>query len=184
MSKQQLVENYLICNLEKKYPLISSFEEFQAKIKSLLEVHEIKFKYQKRGCKRAGAAIYKINNQEKSYTIALDPDLGAKAQINIFIHELMHILLDHLVPKPQNKYYLTGPQKEFVVDFLAEYHTLQLTQTKPCDYADEFNRHNIQTYRNDWIRNARMNKKQLEIIEMQIEYGKELLVNYFEEEHV
>ncbi len=180
MLKGKLLSEYQNCRIvvddsEK----VSNFQQFYQQINPLLKLHEIDFKYQKQGCKRAGAAKLVRTNQIMKYTILIDSQIGECAKINVFIHELMHILLDHLVPKQENNYYLTGPQKEFVVDYLAEYHTKKLTGLSLQDYAHEYQRHRVESYRVDWIKNARINSKQIKIIELQINYGKELLDRYF-----
>ncbi len=183
MLKTKLLKQYEFCDEGANgITKIANFEQFYQQIIPLLRVHEIEFKYQKHGCKRAGAAKLIRSNQLMKYTILIDPQLGEFAKINVFIHELMHILLDHLLPKAENKFYLTGPQKEFVVDYLAEYHTKQLTGLCLSKYAHEYKRHRIESYRVDWIKNARINSKQIATIELQINYGKELLERYFKEQ--
>ncbi len=179
MTNLDLINKYANIPINTNHYQLASFSEFLIVIKPLIEIHKIEFKYQKRGCKRAGAAQIKKNNNYQKCTIFLDPEIGEFAKINVFIHELMHILLDHLIQKKENNYYLTGPQKEFVVDYLAEYHTYMLTGNYLQDYAAEYNRHRIISYRKDWLKRARISQKQINIIELQINYGIEILTEYF-----
>ncbi len=181
MTNYDLINKYAKIPVDSNCAKYSTFFEFLNVIKPLIEIHKIDFKYQKRDCKRAGAAQLKKNNSYQKYTILLDPEIGECAKINVFIHELMHILLDHLVQKKENNYYLTGPQKEFVVDYLAEYHTYKLTGNLLADYATEYNRHQMVSYREDWLKRARISQKQINIIELQINYGVEILNEYFSE---
>ncbi len=177
--------NYELINKYARIPecvnpfQLTNFSEFLIVIKPLIDVHKIDFKYQKRGCRRAGAAQMKRTNKYQKYTIFIDPEIGELAKINVFIHELMHILLDHLIQKKENNYYLTGPQKEFVVDYLAEYHTYMITGNLLKNYAHQYNRHQMISYREDWLKRARISQKQIDIMELQINYGVEILSEYF-----
>ncbi len=184
MLNKQLIEKY-----RKPYKFSNSwqvddFEQFLKLMEELLIIHEIEFRYQKRNCKRSGAAVLQVNRQtgQQKYKLLIDPDCKSHAQMNIFTHELMHILLDHLIRKQQNKYYLPQKAREFVVDFLAESMVYTISGLQIHEYQHEYLQYqNAINYRENWIKNARLSEKICKLIDFQISYGIDLLSEYLKE---
>ncbi len=166
-------------------PEIHNFEQYKMIMQSLLDVHDIEFKYQKKNCKRSGAAILSINHQTKlqKYTLLIDRDCMDHAKMNIFTHELMHILLDHLICKKNNQYYLPHKAREFVVDFLAESMVYTLSGLIITEYQHEYLQYqNAIDYRLNWLKSARLSESIVKMIDFQINYGIELLSEHLKEQ--
>lgn len=186
MLNQKIIEKYRdIKRLDFSYQ-VTSFNEFAQAMDKLLAIHEIDFKYQKKNCKRSGAAVLKknLNTGEQKYTILIDKESGPHAKMNIFTHELMHIILDHHLKKKDNNFYLPLRAREFVVDYLAEVFVYSLTGLKVNDYVQEYRQpQNAINYRENWLKDARLSTKTIEIINMQIIYGCELLSDFIKENY-
>ncbi len=187
MLNNVIIEKYaapfdLELNLE-----IDKFEEFLNLMNQLLMLHEINFKYQRRNCKRSGAAVMRLNRTTGviNYTLLIDPECGDIAKMNIFTHELMHILLDHHLKKADNQFYLPQRAREFVVDFLAESFVYSLTKLNVKQYANQYMQfQNAIEYRKKWLENARLSPQSIQVLELQINYGIELLSEYVKEQTI
>ncbi len=186
MNNIELINKYKEPLLLENCIKFSCFNDFFKYSSELLDLHQIDFKYQRKNCKRSGAAILKINRVtgERKYTLMIDPESKDHAKMNIFIHELMHILLDHHVPKAENKYYLPTKAREFVVDYLAETAVYSLTGKKSESYQNEYKQaHNSINYRQNWIQSARISPKTIAIIEFQISEAINLLHDFYKEQN-
>lgn len=165
-------------------PLLITYSNVEVLVNDfqpLLNQNNIKFKYQRKGCKRGGAskAYYKPQTQEYSYELLIERSYGEIAKINIFIHELMHILLDHFKPRTNNELYLTAAQREFVVDKIADLMTYYLAGQKLTDYSNEFNSSwNPLEYRENWMKKAQISKRKLYIMQAQINLGCSIIQEY------
>lgn len=165
---------------------ITNFLDLIRLMQPLLDLHHIQVNFQRKGCKRSGAAVLKINQKTKAhyYTILIDSNCKDYAKCNILIHELMHILLDHLIKKERNNFYLPRKACEFVVDYIAETIIYNLTGLRAIDYQSEFSSAlSIGSYRELWIKTAKINSEKISLIEYQISYGIELLSGYIKEQN-
>ncbi len=189
----------ILNNTKVNNKLIFTFEELFNIFSHFLEKSNIKFDYLRKNAKNVeGTALTKINlsnfNVEKKIFIKKDKNEFLK--MNLFIHELSHLILDHndlevKLNKLKNKniiYYkdetkLTKKQKEFVVDAISEIFVYKISGKKINDYFDSFDDKNIvdnsKFYRWNYIINSKISKTQFNVCKNQIKNCLKILtINY------
>lgn len=139
-----------------------SFEKILKKYEYLMLENEISFHYQRSDAKRGGAAVKKIKNDKIFYEIRIKKNTTDEDKINIFFHELAHILLKH-----HEKSILNSKHKEFIVDTIAE---VYLKKYKNITYykLKSNNSWDQSKYRWEYIKNTKINKNQKKEIIKQI----------------
>ena len=86
-------------------------------ITPFLKEHNINLGYQRRGCKKQGHyKEYYQDNKVIKKEILIEQDENDAGKVYVLIHELTHVINNHLHDKT-----LTKPQKEVVADQVAKH---------------------------------------------------------------
>lgn len=136
-------------------------------IKPYLDENNIILGYQRKGCKKQGH--YKeryLGTELISREILIEGNENDSGKIYVLIHELTHVLNNHIHDKS-----LTKPQKEVVADQVAKHFINKWELVDEIKSSAIYQEQNLLAYSQQWLNNRQFSEKKSEIINQQIDYS-------------
>lgn len=136
-------------------------------ITPFLKEHNINLGYQRRGCKKQGHyKEYYQDNKVIKKEILIEQDENDAGKVYVLIHELTHVINNHLHDKT-----LTKPQKEVVADQVAKHFINKWELINDIKTSNIYIEQDLLAYSQKWLNNRQFSDKKSEIINKQIEYS-------------
>ncbi len=156
--------------------MLIKFNQVLSILEPCFKYKNCSFGYQQKNCKKHGHFKKKTNKKtgEQKYEIRIEKNDNDAAKIYTLIHEITHLLNDHLDNKN-----LTYAQQEYVADYVAMYFIEELNLKKELEQSNMAKKWDIYTYSSDYLANKKINKLQHENIQLQINRTKNHLKNMF-----
>lgn len=143
------------------------FNQLVELITPFLEENNINLGYQRKGCKKQGHyKEYYQNNILIKKEILIEKNENDAGKIYILIHELTHVINNHLHDKT-----LTKPQKEVVADQVAKHFINKWELINEIRESSVYQNQDLLAYSQKWLNNRQFSDKKSEIINQQIEYS-------------